>query len=88
MIFASSLDPNQARQNDLEPNCLTLMVFLKESFGEKISRQQKRMQNYPVGKELKLNNLNFSPCHRILAKKYVNLKELRVGVSIGTCPSG
>ena len=29
----NSLDPDQARQNvrpDLDPNCLTLMVFLKE----------------------------------------------------------
>ena len=33
----NSLDPDQARQNvrpDLDPNCLTLMVFLKE-FTEK-----------------------------------------------------
>ena len=33
ITFANSLDPGQARQNvgpDLDPNCLTLMVFLKE----------------------------------------------------------
>ena len=57
---ASSLDPNQARQDvgpDLGPNCLTLlMVFPKEFFKEvdfeKISRRQKSMQNYAVGKDL------------------------------------
>ena len=33
--FANSLDPDQARQNvrpDLDPNCLTLKVVLKEFF--------------------------------------------------------
>ena len=33
IAFANSLDPDQARQNgepDLDPNCLTLMVFLKD----------------------------------------------------------
>ena len=33
--FANSLDPDQARHfvwPDLDPNCLTLMVFLKEVF--------------------------------------------------------
>ena len=35
ITIAVSLDPNQARQNvwpDLDPNCLTLMVFPKEFF--------------------------------------------------------
>ena len=35
ITFANSSDPDQARQNvgpDLDPNCLTLMVFLKEFF--------------------------------------------------------
>ena len=35
IAFASSLDPDQTRQNvgpDLDPNCLTLMVFRKEFF--------------------------------------------------------
>ena len=35
MTFANSLDSDQARQNvgpELDPNCLTLMVFLKEFF--------------------------------------------------------
>ena len=34
-FFANSLDPDQAQQNvrpDLDPNYLTLMVFLKEFF--------------------------------------------------------
>ena len=38
MIFANSLDPDQARQNvgpDLDPNCFhTLMVLLKEIYFE------------------------------------------------------
>ena len=35
ITFANSLDPDQARQNvgpDLDPNCLTLLVLLKECF--------------------------------------------------------
>ena len=35
MNFMNSLDPDQARQNvgsDSDPNCLRLMVFLKEMF--------------------------------------------------------
>ena len=35
--FANNLDPDQARENvrsDLDPNCLTLMVFLKVIFGK------------------------------------------------------
>ena len=42
------------------------------------------MQTYPVCKELMLNNLDFIACDRILAKKYVNLKELKVDASMGT----
>ena len=37
IFFANSLDPDQAGQNvgpDLDPNCLILIVFLKE-FSEK-----------------------------------------------------
>ena len=33
ITFANSMDPDQARQNvgpDLDPNCLTLMVFRKD----------------------------------------------------------
>ena len=59
MTFVNSLEPDQARQHigpDLDPNCLTLMVFLKEiiekvDFEKKISKRQKGMQNYyPVGR--------------------------------------
>ena len=35
MEFTNRLAPDQARQNvgpDLDPNCLTLMVYLKEYF--------------------------------------------------------
>ena len=35
ITFTNSLDPNQDQQNvgpDLDPNCLTLIVFLKEFF--------------------------------------------------------
>ena len=38
ITFANSLDPNQAQQfvgPDLDPNCLTLMVFLKDIFEKK-----------------------------------------------------
>ena len=61
MIFANSLDPDQARQNvqyDLDPNCLTLMLFLKEYFEksnvEKYLQTTKKkiMKNYPARKEL------------------------------------
>ena len=65
ITLANSLDPDQARQNvgpDLDPNCLTLMVFLKEffetvDFEKKISRRQKSMQNYPACKRLMLLTL-------------------------------
>ena len=58
--LANSLDPDQARLNvgpDLGPDCLTLMVFLKEffekvDFEKKISQQQS-MQHYLEGIELK-----------------------------------
>ena len=57
--FANSLDQDQARQNvrpDLDPNCLTLKVVLKEFFEkddfEQICNRQKSMQNSPVSNEL------------------------------------
>ena len=60
ITFANSLVPYQARQNvepDLDPNCLTLMVYLKDFFLEKVNfkkknRRQKSMQNYRECKEL------------------------------------
>ena len=60
ITFANSLNPNQAQQNvgpDLGPNCLTLMVilknFLKKSILKKIRGQINSIKNYPAGKELK-----------------------------------
>ena len=58
-----SLDPYQARHfvgPDLDPNCLTLITFLKEFFKKdmkKISRQQKSRKNFTGGKELTFNVL-------------------------------
>ena len=46
VTFTNSLDPDKARQNvgpDLGPNCLTLMVFLKEFF-EKEDFEEKNQQ--------------------------------------------
>ena len=48
--FANSLDPDQARQNvghDLDPNCLTLMVFLKENF-ENVSSNPISLKTFHV----------------------------------------
>ena len=42
----NSLDPDQFSQNagpDMDPNCLKLIVFLKESF-EKVNFEKKRSQ--------------------------------------------
>ena len=53
------MDPDQARQNvgpEIDPKCLTLMVFLEEFFEkadfEKNQQTTKSMKYYPVGKEL------------------------------------
>ena len=58
MIFANTLDPDQDSQNvgpDMDPNCLTLMVFLKEFFEKddfvKIQHATKHLKNYPACKE-------------------------------------
>ena len=49
ITFTNSLDPDQDRQNvdhDLDPNCLTLRVFLKDLLKKvifkKVSRQQQK----------------------------------------------
>ena len=60
ITFANSLKPDQAQQYvrpDLDPNCMTLMVFLKElfykvDFEKKSADDNKSMKNYPVGKML------------------------------------
>ena len=71
ITFANSLDPDQARQNvgpDLDPNCLTLMVFLKDFFEKKSKKKKnlddkkkkkkkkkkRNMQSYPTCKELRV----------------------------------
>ena len=55
--FSNNLDPDQAQQDikpDLDPNCLTLRVFLKEvfknAFVEKIIRQQKILKIFQLAK--------------------------------------
>ena len=63
ITFANSMDPDQdwVQQNigpDLDPNCfdadgIFLKEFFKKSILKKISRRQKNMQNYPVGKKLR-----------------------------------
>ena len=56
ITFANSLDPDQVQQNDLDANCLTLMVSLKLFFKkvdcEKMSavEKTKSMKIYPVDK--------------------------------------
>ena len=45
ITFTNSLNPDQDRQNvgpDLDPNCLTLILFLKETFERKVSRRQQK----------------------------------------------
>ena len=59
VLSANSLNPDHAQQNtdpDLDPNCLTLMVFLNVFLKKlikknKLADDNKSMQNYPVGKE-------------------------------------
>ena len=59
MTFTNSLDPDYDRQNvgpDLDLNCLTLSVFLKEFLEktnyDKKSAEDRSMKNYPACKEL------------------------------------
>ena len=60
ITFANSLNPDQDRHNvgpDLDPNCLSLMVFLKEFFEKLffVKSQQTTttaQKNYPACKEL------------------------------------
>ena len=45
LTFADSLGPDQAGQNiwpDLDPNCLTLMVFLKDFLKKLIKKKKKK----------------------------------------------
>ena len=60
ITFANSLDPDQDRQDvgpDLDSSCFTLIMFLKEFFGEKLFYKKcvddsKFMNNYAACKEL------------------------------------
>ena len=59
ITFANSLDPDQDRLNicpNLDPNHLTLIVILKETFEkcnfEKSADDNQGMRNYPACKEL------------------------------------
>ena len=61
ITFANSLDPDQARHNvrpDLDPNYLTLMVFLKEFFekvdNEKNQQTTKKHEKLPRMQRVKL----------------------------------
>ena len=62
ITFAIRLDQDQDRQNvgpDLDPNYLTLWWYFWKNFSKKLIFKKsaddiKSMQNYPVGKELKL----------------------------------
>ena len=76
MTFANSFDPVQARHNvgpDLDPNCLTLTVFLKEFF-EKVEFEKKSMKNYTVGKELTAKSTNYGHC-RIISRVVASAKQ-------------
>ena len=62
ITFANSFDPDQARHNvgpDLNLNCLTLMLFLKEYikkvffFLKALQTIKKIIKNYPACKELR-----------------------------------
>ena len=65
IIFANSLDPEQARQNvgpNLDPNCVTLMVYLKEFFEkayfEKKSAADKKHAKLPRRQRIHLQQFN------------------------------
>ena len=53
ITFANSMDTDQARQNvcsDLGPNCLTLMVFLKEFF-EKVDFEKNQQTTKSMNRQ-------------------------------------
>ena len=50
--FCKQFGPNQARHfvgPDLNPNCLTLIVFLKEFFEKLILKKSADIKNFPGG---------------------------------------
>ena len=67
ITFANSLDPDQARQNvrpDLDPNYLTLMVFLK-IFLKKLILQNKNPQTTTKKKHAKLCSMQRVNCMKV-----------------------
>ena len=57
MIFAGSLDPDQARHNvgpDLDPSCLTAVIterIFEKCYVEKYLQTTKIVKNYPACRE-------------------------------------
>ena len=85
ITLANSLEPDRARQNvgpDLDPNCLTLMEFLKDFFEKgdlkknpqttKKKTKKKNMQNYPACKELVRRLYPLTPIHPFQVQHYLN----------------
>ena len=59
MTFVNSLEPDQAKQQfgpDLDPNCLTLRVYLREFLEkvdfEKNQQMKKEHEKFPRGQSL------------------------------------
>ena len=55
IIFANSLDPDQAQQNvgpDLHPNCLTLWQYSWQIFFEKVKQKKKKKKKNPDDKKV------------------------------------
>ena len=73
--FANSLDPDLARQNvrpDLDSNCLTLMVLLKEFF-EKVDfekNQQTSKKHEKLPRMQRVKHMQLVPLPHVLAQIY------------------
>ena len=76
LIFANSLDPDQARQNvgpDLDPNCFTLIVFLKEVV-EKFNFEKSRQTTKNYEKLPSMQRINLLIAHMlgpVIVPKYL-----------------
>ena len=73
--FGPRSGPEKKIGPEPDPNCLTLrwLVFPKKMILKKISRQQKGMQNYPEGKELKKPKSIYYPALYKAYRKYLVL---------------
>ena len=67
MTFANSLNPDQALQHieaDMDPNCLTLMIFLNEFFEkvdfEKSQQMTKKHAKLPSRDRVKVGKKKYS----------------------------